>query len=40
MNGNMRWPAAVGFGLLVFLIVSSVPPGAAGGGAAMTLARP
>jgi serine protease Do len=42
MNGNMRWPAAVSFGLLVLLvllIVSSLPPGAAGGGAALTVAQ-
>jgi serine protease Do len=29
MSGNMRWPAAVSFGLLVSLIISSLPAGAA-----------
>jgi serine protease Do len=35
MSGNKRWPAAVSLGLLVFLITSVLPAGAAGGGATM-----
>ncbi len=35
MSGNKRWPLAVSLGLLVCLIASTLPAGAAGGGVAL-----